>query len=358
MAATSPAQLLDEIVHFLKRFVSYPNDADAFAHALWIAHTHIMEAWDSTPRLAFLSPEPGSGKTRALEVTELLVPRPIESINVSPAYLFRKVGDPDGTPTILFDEIDTVFGPKARDNEELRGLLNAGHRRGATAGRCVVKGKEIETEELPAYCAVAMAGLGKLPDTILSRSIVVKMKRRALHETVEPFRRRIHSPDGHTLRDRLELWCESIGGTIMNPPPKMPIQITDRNADVWEPLIAVADAAGGRWPELARDAAVAHVAHIKEESPSLGVSLLADIKMSFRGDIRLPSRTLVARLNSMPEAPWAELDNKPLNQRRLAQLLKQYDISPKGIRVEGLTPRGYERSDFCDAWNRYLPPSR
>ena len=67
----------------------------------------------------------------------------------------------------LYDEIDTLFGPKAKDNEEVRGLINGGHRRGATAGRCVVRGKLIETEELPAYGAVALAGLGNLPDTIM-----------------------------------------------------------------------------------------------------------------------------------------------------------------------------------------------
>ena len=107
------------------------------------------------------------------------MPRPVEAVNTTPAYLFRKVSDPDGPPTILFDEIDTVFGPKAKDNEEIRGMLNAGHRRGAVAGRCVVKGKMVETEELPAYCAVALAGLGDLPDTILTRSVVIRMRRRA-----------------------------------------------------------------------------------------------------------------------------------------------------------------------------------
>src|SRR5665213_2331469 len=128
-----------------------------------------MDLRESTPRLAFLSPEPGSGKSRALEVTELLVPRPIHSVNTTPAYLFRKVSDPAGPPTLLYDEIDTLFGPKAKDNEDIRGMLNAGHRRGATSGRCVVKGKQIETEELPAYCAVALAGIGDLPSTLLSR---------------------------------------------------------------------------------------------------------------------------------------------------------------------------------------------
>ena len=150
---TPLAELLDKVEEFLGRFVVYPSDAAKVAHVLWILHTHCMDAWDSTPRIAFLSPEPESGKTRALEITETLVPRAIEAINATPAYLFRKVSDPNGLPTILYDEIDTVFGPRAKDNEEIRGILNAGHRRGAMAGRCVTHGKTITTEELPAYCA-------------------------------------------------------------------------------------------------------------------------------------------------------------------------------------------------------------
>jgi len=159
-----------EAVHkFVGRFVAYPSEHTHVAHVLWIIHAHMMNVWDSTPRIAFLSAEPASGKTRALEITELLVPNPVATVNVSPAYLFRKVGSDEGA-TILFDEVDTVFGPRAKDNEDIRGLLNAGHRRGATTGRCVVRGKEVLTEELPAYAAVALAGIGWLPDTILSRS--------------------------------------------------------------------------------------------------------------------------------------------------------------------------------------------
>ena len=149
------------------------------------------------------SPEPGSGKTRALEVSEILTPDPVEAVNVTPAYLFRKVGAEEGAPTILYDEIDTVFGPKAKDNEEIRGLLNAGHRRGAVAGRCVVQGKTVVTEEIPAYCAVALAGLGWLPETLLSRSIVIRMRRRAPTETIEPYRRRDRIEEGHELRNWL-----------------------------------------------------------------------------------------------------------------------------------------------------------
>ena len=145
--AQSGERMMALVSTFLGRFVSYPSEYAQIAHALWCVHTHLMDRWESTPRLAFLSAEPASGKTRALEITELLVPNPVTAVNVSPAYLFRKVGSEEGV-TLLYDEIDTVFGPKARENEELRGLLNAGHRKGAVAGRCVVRGKNIETEEI------------------------------------------------------------------------------------------------------------------------------------------------------------------------------------------------------------------
>src|ERR1051325_8280295 len=188
--ASHGERVLQKVYDFLGRFVSYPNEHSHVAHTLWVVHTHMMDAWDSTPRLAFLSAEPASGKTRALEITELLVPHPVATVNVSPAYLFRKVGSEEGA-TILYDEIDTVFGPKAKDNEDIRGLLNAGHRRGATTGRCVMRGQEAALEELPAYSAVALAGLGWLPDTIMSRSVVIRMRRRHAGEHVQPFRRRI-----------------------------------------------------------------------------------------------------------------------------------------------------------------------
>ena len=186
---TAGADLLTEMEAFLHRFISYPSEAARVAHVLWVAHAYFMDENDSTPRIAFLSPEPGSGKSRALEVTEALVPRPVHAVNVTANYLFRKVADEAGPPTILFDEIDTVFGPRAKENEDIRGLLNAGHRKGATAGRCEIQGKKVATVDFPAYCAVALAGLDDLPDTIMTRSVIIRMRRRAPDEkdrTVAP----------------------------------------------------------------------------------------------------------------------------------------------------------------------------
>jgi hypothetical protein len=347
--------LLDSVYAFLGRFVAYPSEHAHVAHTLWIAHAHLMDAWESTPRIAFLSPEPGSGKTRALEVTELLVPRAVEAINTTPAYLFRKVADPEGLPTILHDEIDTVFGPRtAKDNEEVRGLLNAGHRRGAVAGRCVVKGKNIETEELPAYCAVALAGLGDLPDTLLSRAVVVRMRRRSPDETVEPFRRRVHKHDGNALRERLAAWGSGMVTLLSSSWPDMPEGIADRDADVWEALLAIADACGGDWPERARVAAVALVALARAAPPSLGVRLLADLRDVFGDADAMSTESILTELRGMDEAPWADLKGKPLDARGLAARLRHYGVKSTTIRIGDSTPKGYARTDLHDPWGRYL----
>ena len=307
-------RMLDRVYAFLGRFISDLTEHAHLALALWCVHAHLMDKWESTPRMAFLSPEPASGKSRALEITELLVPNPIAAINVSPAYLFRKVGSEEGV-TLLYDEIDAVFGPRARENEELRGLLNAGHRRGAVAGRCVIRGKTIETEEIPAYAAVAMAGLGWLPDTIMSRSIIVRMRRRHDGERVEPYRRRVHAAEGYGMRDAIAAWAAS---AIVSWPLLSP-GIQDRNADVWEPLIAVADAIGGEWPERARQAALALVAESNEDDTSLGIRLLADTREVFGDATELPTKIILDRLYDLPESPWADIRGKPLDERALAK---------------------------------------
>ena len=349
--------ILKAVYEFLGRFVVYPSEHARVAHVLWIAHTHLMAAWESTPRIAFLSPEPASGKTRSMEVSELLVPDPVAAVNVTPAYLFRKCGSGDAPPTILFDEIDTVFGAKAKEHEELRALLNSGHRRGAKAGRCVVRGKIVETEEISSYSAVALAGLGWLPDTILSRSIIVRMRRRVRTEKVEPFRRRVHAPQGESLRHRLAGWAAGFVDEATQARPEMPAGVEDRAADMWEPLFALADIAGGQWPQRAREAAVALVAVAREVEPSLNLRLLADLRTVFgKHHDALHTKTILAELHKLEDAPWDDIKGKPLSDNQLARRLRNYDVKPKDIRIDDVVLKGYRRADLHDAWRRYLPP--
>jgi hypothetical protein len=350
--------VLDEVHAMLARFIVFPSPENLDAVTLWAVHTHALDMFETTPRLALLSPEPGSGKTRALEILELLVLRPQLTVNVSPAYLFPKVADEAGPPTILYDEIDTVFGAKARDNEDIRGMLNAGYRRGATAGRCKVVGKVVETEELPAFAAVALAGLNdrRLPDTLLSRCIVVKMRRRAPGEHVEPYRRRTHEHEGHALRDKVATWVDSVRDRLAGVYPDLPAEITDRNADVWEPLIAIADAAGGAWPERARGSAVAAVAASQGERGGAGVDLLRDTRTVFGGDAFVTTAVLLDRLYDLEESQWNNYRSKPLDARVLSEMLGDYEIGPDQKKIRGRNIRGYQRYKFEDAWTRYLPP--
>ena len=129
----------------------YPSKEVRVAHTLWIAHTHLMDCWDSTLRLTFLSPEPGSGKSHGWEITVSLVPGPILAASVTPAYLFRRAAEEQ--VTLLVDEADTVFSVKSEGSEKIRAFLNASHRRGNSAGRCVGQGSNITPEDLPCFSA-------------------------------------------------------------------------------------------------------------------------------------------------------------------------------------------------------------
>ncbi len=279
------AESLDAVREFLTEFVVFPDKNCEIAAALWCAHTHAVDSFDSTPRLAFLSPEPGSGKSRALEVITTLVPAPMHAVNATPAALFRAVSDMDQRPTILFDEVDTIFGPKAKDNEEVRGFINAGHRKGAVSYRCVGIGTNQSVQPFPAYCAMAIAGLNDLPDTISTRSVIVRMRKRAPSERVKPWRARTGEPVGAQLRLALSKAVTHVVRELAQAEPVMPPGVEDRPADVWEPLLAVADCAGGEWPVLARDAAT-HLTMGQGDEPSLGVLLLTDIRQVFadKGD--------------------------------------------------------------------------
>ncbi|MFE3601843.1 DUF3631 domain-containing protein [Streptomyces sp. NPDC059142] len=357
------ATLLNEVEVFHRRFNIFPMEAAYVAVTLWDAHAHLIDCYETTPRIAFLSPEPGSGKSRALEIVELLTPRPVATVSASANALYRLVSAAEGLPTVLFDEVDTIFGPKANADEQLRGFLNAGYRRIGGALRCVGEGSNQDARVFGSYCAVAMAGLGSLPDTVLTRSIIIRMRKRAPNEAVEPYRQRIHEKQGHALRDQLAKWADTVRDQVANAWPEMPAGVSDRPADVWEPLLAVADAAGGDWPARARAACLELIdaAHDNDEA-STGIRLLTDLRDKvFCGADRMPTAVILECLLRMDDGPWEDMDGKPLNSRTLARLLSQYvtpgnkPIKPRGIRTASGTPKGYYAEDLTDAWTRYCP---
>jgi hypothetical protein len=350
------AELLDEVHAFISRYVAFPSEAAAHAVTLWAAHCHVPDSFESTPRIALLSPEPGSGKTRTLEVLELLTPRPMHALNASTAAIFRSIEK--NRPTLLIDECDAIFTKRGKDdsNEDLRALLNAGHRKGAKIPRCV--GPQHDVIPFPVYAAVALAGLGDLPATLMSRSVVIRMRRRAPGEHVEPFRLRQAKTDAAPIAERLAAWMAHEAPNLDGTYPDMPPGISDRPADVWEPLLAVADTAGGDWPKRGREACTELAGAAETGEASLGVRLLTDLAELFGDADELSTAVILARLTDLDEAPWGDLRGKPLDARGLARRLKAYGVRSVTIRVGDTTPKGYRAADLYDAWQRYVPGFR
>lgn len=359
---TTGDELVEDVRSFIKRFCAFPDEHALAAVTLWAVHAHMANHFHTTPRLAILSPEAGSGKTRVLEVLDLLVPNSLLTLNASPAAIFRTLADTQ--ITLLFDEIDAIWSKRGQDDthEDLRALLNAGYKKGATIPRCV--GPKHEVVQFEVFCAVALAGLGDLPDTIMSRSIIIRMRRRAPNEKVDPFRTRLHEPLGNALRERIATWAESVGAACGSAWPQLPDGIVDRPAEVWEPLISVADAAGGHWPQTARSACVALCKVAEDRRASLGVRLLADLRTIFGEAVALHTETIIDRLVNGDhhglddDAPWADLHGQPIGKRGLASMLRKYGILPVKVNVGGRPLQGYRREHLHDAWERYLPLSR
>jgi hypothetical protein len=358
VAQPEGAAILRQLHAVLTRYVILPSDQAAIGVTLWIAATHAQAAWQHAPRLVIRAPVKRCGKSRLLDIVEGTCHGPLITVNASPAAVYRAIGT-DTPPTLLVDEADTIFGGKNADaNEDLRGLLNAGHQRNRPAIRWDAGTRSLET--IPTFAMAALAGIGAMPDTIEDRAVVIKMRRRAPGETVAPFRHRRDRPALTSVAARLARWLGKHLAELERATPSMPLE--DRAADTWEPLIAVADLAGGTWPDLVRDAAVALAAdHDSEARTSDGIRLLADIRAAFAAlgnPEAATTKDLLRALNADPEAPWAAIGTAGLTGKRLGDMLGDFEIrpAPEAIRFEVGRARGYTRQAFTDAWRRYCPP--
>jgi hypothetical protein len=355
--AAEGAAVLDELHELLCRYVVFPSPAAADAMVLWTAATHAQHAWEHAPRCAVVSPEKRCGKSRLMDVVEATSRASLVTVNISPAALVRCI-TPDGPPPTLFiDEADTIFGPRAGDNhEDLRGIVNSGHQRGRPYTRWDITTRQVE--HLPTFAMAFLAGIGDLPDTIMDRAVVIRMRRRAPGEKVAPYRTRRDAPNLENLRKRLTGWVDDRLDDLRESVPVMPVE--DRAADTWEPLIAVADCAGGHWPARGRNAAtlLVNAEQSIDAEASIGARLLRDIRDIFADLPKvgfLASSELVNRLFKLDDAPWKEINRgDPITQRWLALRLGPYGVSSK--HNSGRTLRGYHLADFTDAFARYIPP--
>jgi hypothetical protein len=350
------AHLLDELHTALTKYVVLPSTEAADAVVLWVAASHAQPAWEHAPRLAAVSPEKRCGKSRLMDVVDATCHHPLMTVNATVAAVFRSIGD--DPPTLLVDEADTIFGSKrqAENNEDLRGLLNAGHQRNRPALRMVGVGTTQKVGKFNTFAMAMLASIGELPDTIMDRAIVVRMRRRAPGEQVAPFRTGRDAPPLNDLRDRLGAWVREHLDELRHTDPTMPVE--DRAADTWAPLVAIADLAGADWPTRARRAVLVGVQEAEEGDgeASLRLRLLADLKTVFKDAKALHTRTILDRLHGIEEAPWKDLFGKPLDSYGLSKRLKPYGIKPTDVREVGDGPnlKGYKREDLHDAWTRYL----
>ena len=333
---------------FVCRYVALPSEHEGVAIALWVAHAHLVEQFETSPLLAVTSADMRSGKTRLLDVLQLLVPRPYKAVEPSDAAVYTILAQRP-RPTLLLDEADVVFGSRypAR-HEGLRAILNAGNRQGTPVLRVKLldRGRR-EVEQFDVYGPKAIAGIGNLPDTVADRAIAIRLKRRRPDEAVQKFRHRTALAEARDIADP----------PIVTLVPDVPVpdELNDRAADSWEPLLAVAYAAGGYWPERARLAAIA-LSRQDALPMTAGMRLLADIREAFGNEDHLSTAELLRRLHEIDDAEWADWYGSPLTARGLATLLRPYGVGPSQRRVRGEKSRGYFRSDFGDAWARYLTP--
>lgn len=344
------AALLDELKRTFRRFVVMSDDS-AIACALWTVFTHMIDGAAIAPILAAQSAEKRSGKTTLLDLLGRLVRRALATSNLSAAALFRSVEK--WTPTLLIDEADTFL----RTSDELRGVLNAGHTRtSAFVLRCV--GDDSEPRRFSTWSAKAIALIGRLPDTLEDRSIVVELRRRLQHEQIERLR---HAPAKlfEELARQAERFARDNAAAFKSARPQIPEKLHDRAADCWEPLIAIAELAGKPWAEQARGAALALSGGTAEQD-SIRVELLRDVRNVFTatGAERITSAAMCEALAADPEGRWREYTHgKPITPRQVAKLLRPFSIVPNTIRADDSTAKGYKHEDFADAFRRYLPPS-
>jgi putative DNA primase/helicase len=345
-----PAFLLDEVSATIRRFiVMEPEQVDAAA--LWIAFTWLIDEVEVAPLVIANAPEKSCGKSMFLDVAGRMSARPLPVSNASTAALFRSAEI--WKPTILIDEVDTFV----QENKEFKGIINAGHTR-ANAYVLRTVGDQHEPKRFTVWCPKALAGISlekHLPDSTMSRAIVLNLRRKLPDEEVERLR---HAEAGlfEGIASRLARFAEDYAQQVRLARPDLPDELSDRAQDNWEPLLAIAGCAGPDWVRRATAAAL-KLSSASDERVSTGNELLADIQEVFdsKEAEKIKTADLIDALVSDEEKSWAAYNRgKPLTPRQLAKLLAPYGIKPKTVRINGRTPKGYDKSQFADAFARYL----
>jgi len=347
-------ELLETCRTWIRRYIVVSNEQTVIM-ASWILHTYAFDASETTPYIHITAPEKACGKSRLMETLEAIAAAPIRSGGMTPAALVRCIHSK--SPTIFLDEMDAQLGGNKEYAETIRGILNEGFRKGGKVIKCA--GKTHELREFNAYCPKCFAGIGDLPGTVASRSIIIEMRRKMPGEVVEPFRQRAVKAAASPIKTALETWAGRRAVDLLNTLQTASIaSLSDRQNDIAEPLLSIAQLAGNAWLLMLTEALQAVFKGTSGEDSSIGVTLLSDIRFVFdeRKTDRVSSKVLVECLCEIEGRPWAEWSHgRCMTANNLARQLKKYRIGSLKIRLGSETAQGYRRGDFEDAWTQFCP---
>ncbi len=342
-------QLISELRNIINTYVFLPPYAD-IALCYWILFTYGIKYFEFSPRLAILSPEKRCGKSTLLDVLTALCYRPINLSNTTTASMFRLIEQLQ--PTMLLDEADTFL----KSNEELRGIINSGHRCNGQVTRVV--GDKNEVKIFRTFSACAIASIGTLPDTIMDRSIIVSMKRATKQDKRKHLRLRLFETEVKTICEKcLRFMCDN-APKAASIYPDFVDGLSDRAFNNWEHLFAIADIISPTEGIELRTAAIKlSSANSAFDTESITTLLLRDIREIFNTnhiDV-IQSTHLCSALANKENSSWGEISyGKPITPTKLSHLLHDFNIKSQQRNVKGQNNKVYYYSDFIDAFNRYL----
>ena len=350
---------LEQAEAFYRKYAVFPSSHHHTVLPLWAAHTYVASSFVTTPRLFLDSAVPASGKTRVLELLNLTTFEPMLAFAASPAALIRTIDASDPPRTILFDEVDTIFGNRGNTQaQEIAAVINAGYKAGAVVPRCVGDASNVAVVELKAFAPIALAGLhSNVPDATRSRSIHFRMQKRKPSEKVTAFYQRVAVVEAAPIREGLAGWLKPLEESLARARPAMPNGVEDRPAEIWEPILAIADCAGGDWPRRAREACSFFVFAKNGYARPIGVDLLADMKRLFLDSDRMSTADIVKELHALTDAGWDDPRATLLTPSRMSALLRPFDVRPKNLKVNGRVVKGYVVAGeygLGEAWERHL----
>jgi putative DNA primase/helicase len=374
--AVDGAKLLSETAQGIGAYVIMSAN-QLVAAALWAVFAHTHDLRDYAPLLVITSPMRRCGKTTLQEALAHLVPRPEPMSGMTAAMLPRIIERHH--PTLLIDEFDAMMKGDKDMGEVLRGLLNSSFNR-ASAG--VIKlvptpGGDWQERRFSLWTVACIGGIGKPPDTVEDRAINLRLLRKLVGEKIK----RLRGKDGGELdviARKITRWVADNEQSIRTIEPEEAKGLNDRQQDAWEPLFAIADVAGGEWPERARAAAKALCAVDEAESQERDIKLLllADIRDIFdkafpadhaarkAGTVgrpddgpRLFTKQLLLGLHAAEERPWTTWGKakKPMTDAQLAAQLHDFSIRSTTVWIDDAQGKGYYLRSFKDAFDRYLP---